>query len=256
MWIDSHAHLVSDGLYEDFDELVDNAQRNNIEKILIICGNLMEIKRALKKTEGNTMFDLAIGVHPGSVSDISNHEFKEMMTYLNHPQVVAVGEIGLDYYWTEESKPLQLQRFKEQIELANTHDLPIIVHVRSSIEDTLKMLQANPVDKKGVIHCYSETDEILKTLVNKGYYIGFGGIVTFKNGGNVREALDVCPHDRMLSETDSPYLAPVPKRGKRNEPSFVMHTAQYMASYLNLKEDELSTIFKSNYYRLFKRSQR
>lgn len=254
MWIDSHAHLMSDGLFEDFEELVENAENNKVKKILIICGTMNELKRALDKVENNSMFDLAVGVHPSDVSKVDKTEYQEMMSYLEHPQVVAVGEIGLDYYWSEEHKVLQNQRFKEQIELANKHDLPIIVHLRSSKEDIQETLRKNPVNKKGVIHCFTEEVEDMNQFLDLGFYIGFGGILTFKNGQNVRDSLCSCPQDRILSETDSPYLAPVPKRGKRNEPSFVIHSILEMAKLLEIDKEKFATQLEENYTRLFGRT--
>lgn len=256
MWIDSHVHLVSDELYDDFDELVDNMKENKVQKALIICGSLLEIERALNKVENDRMFDLAVGLHPGSVSDVNEEEFKEMMTYLTHPKVVAVGEIGLDYYWDESNKPLQIDRFKTQISLANKHDLPIIVHLRSSKEDLKEILMKNPVDNKGVIHCFSETIADAKQFIDMGYYLGYGGIATFKNGQNVRDALAVTPLNRILTETDAPYLAPVPKRGKRNEPSFVSYTGSELARLKEMNQNDFQVIVKENYYRLFRRSSK
>ena len=256
MWIDSHAHIMSDGLYEDFDQIVANAIENKVEKILIICGNMREIHRALEKTENNPMFDLAIGVHPSDVDEISEEEFSEMMTYLAHPQVVAVGEIGLDYYWSIDYKELQIRRFKEQIKIANQLDLPIIVHLRASKEDVLKILTENSVQKRGVIHCFTEEVEDMNNFLQLGFYIGFGGIITFKNGQNVRDALMACPQDRILSETDAPYLAPVPKRGKKNEPAYVMHSAKEIATLLQIEKKDLAGKLSTNYKRLFERSNR
>lgn len=254
MWIDSHAHLMSDGLYEDFDQLVINAKENNVKKILIICGNMKEVKRAFDKVENNPMFDLAIGVHPSDVADVSESEYQKMINYLDHPQVVAVGEIGLDYYWSTDHKELQIQRFKEQIELANKHNLPIIVHLRSSKEDILEILKKNTVKKHGVIHCFTEEVTDMKEFLKLGFYIGFGGIVTFKNGQNVRDSLLECPTDRILSETDSPYLAPVPKRGKRNEPAYVAHSIHEIGVLLELDDKDLSKQLNDNYKHLFERT--
>ena len=254
MIIDSHAHIMSDGLFEDFDELVVNAKENNVNKILIICGTMKELKRALEKAENNLMFDFAIGVHPSDVHEVSDDEYQKMMTYLSHPQVVAVGEIGLDYHWSIEHKNLQIKRFTEQIELANKFDLPIIVHLRSSKEDIFDILTKNPVIKKGVIHCFTEEVEDMKKFLDMGFYIGFGGILTFKNGQNVKDALMSCPQNRILSETDSPYLAPVPKRGKRNEPSYVTHSVKEMGHLLNLDEEKLLDKLKENYKNLFERT--
>lgn len=254
MWIDSHAHIMGDKLFDQFDEIKKNAINNNVKKILIICGNLIEIERAMKLVEKDTMFDLAIGVHPGSAHEIGEEEFNTMMTYLKHPQVVAVGEIGLDYYWSQDHTEIQKERFIQQIAIANKHNLPIIVHLRSSKEDILEILTNHPVDHHGVIHSYTEDVKSMKTLLDLGFYIGFGGILTFKNGENVQEAYKACPLDRVLSETDSPYLAPTPMRGKVNEPSFVVHTIDDMRKIKDQDEQEFATLLENNYKNLFTRT--
>ena len=254
MWIDSHVHLVSDELFDNFEALVENMKLNQVAKALIICGNLQEIHRALDKVESNNMFDLAVGLHPGSVANINQKEFEQMMEFLSHPKVVAVGEIGLDYYWDDSTKTLQKQRFIEQIKLANEKQLPIIVHLRSSVDDLKTILSSHPVDKKGVIHCFSETVEDAKQFLDLGYYLGYGGIATFKNGQNVRDAFLNTPLNRVLTETDAPYLAPVPKRGKQNQPAYVSYTGEYLASLCEKEAKEFQQIVKENYYRLFNNS--
>lgn len=253
-WIDSHCHMVSEGMLEFFEELKERCLENNVRKVLIICGSLDQVEQAIKLTENDPMFDLAVGIHPTTVHERSQEEFAAMMQYLDHPKVVAVGEIGLDYYWDETYKELQLQLFKQQIEIANEKQMPIIVHVRSSVEDTITTLSANPVDKKGVIHCFSEGSQEAKTLLDMGYFLGFGGILTFKNGDNVREALEVTPLNRVLIETDSPYLAPVPKRGKKNEPAFVMYVGEKMIELKKLRKLEIQEQVNKNYYQLFTKS--
>ena len=254
-WIDSHAHIVSKGLIEDFDEIVKNAIENNVKKICIICGSLNQIEEALKRVEGNTMFDLAVGIHPTTVHERSEEEFQAMMTYLDHPQVVALGEIGLDYYWDLTYKEEQMTMFKRQIELANEHQLPIITHMRNSWEDIYSTLLQNEVNNKGVIHCFSEGPEEAKKFLSLGYYLGFGGILTFKNGDNIRESLEVTPLDRILSETDSPYLAPVPKRGKRNEPAFVMYVGEKIGELNKLVPQKVQAQLIENYQRLFTKTK-
>lgn len=253
-WIDSHAHIVSDGLIEDFDEIVENAINNNVKKICIICGSLKQVKEALNRVEGNPMFDLAIGIHPTTVHERDEEEFEAMMTYLDHPQVVAVGEIGLDYYWDVSHKELQIEMFKKQIEIANKHKLPVIIHMRNSWEDIYTILESNKVNEVGVIHCFSEGPEEARKFLDLGYYLGFGGILTFKNGDNVREVLEMTPIDRILSETDSPYLAPVPKRGKRNEPSFVMYVGEKIGELNKTVPEDVMKQIIENYKSLFKKS--
>lgn len=250
-WIDSHAHIVSEGLIEDFETLIENAKTNNIGKICIICGSIEQVKTALKKVEHDPMFDLAIGIHPTSVQERSEAEFLEMMAYLDHPQVVALGEIGLDYYWDETYKAEQIVMLKRQIDYANQHKLPIAVHMRNSWEDVYEILKEKPVEAKGVIHCFSEGPDEAKKFLDLDFYLGFGGILTFKNGDNVRAVLEVTPHNRILTETDSPYLAPIPKRGKRNEPANVMYVGEKIGELNKEVPVEIQKVVKENYQNLF-----
>lgn len=254
-WIDSHAHMVSEGMLENFELLKQRSIEMNVGKILIICGDIEQVKTAIKLTENDDMFDLAIGVHPTTVQERSEEEFAQMMSYLDHPKVVALGEIGLDYYWDDTYKELQKEVLVKQIHLANEKDLPIIVHLRSSNDDLLQVLKDHPVNNKGVIHCFSEGSEEAKIYLEMGYYLGFGGILTFKNGDNVRESLAVTPDNRILSETDSPYLAPVPKRGKTNEPSFVSYVGEALSKERNTSSEEIQNTIKLNYSNLFIKSK-
>lgn len=249
-WIDSHAHLMSQGLVEDFTELKNRAIENNVQKICLICGSISEVFKALELVEGDEMFDLAIGVHPSSVKDIDEAEFNEMMHYLSHPQVKFLGEIGLDYYWDQSFNDLQIEYFTRQIEIANRHNLPIIIHMRDSSDAVYQVLTDNPVNKTGVAHCFTEDVASAKRFVDLGYYIGIGGIVTFKNGDNIRALVREIPFDKLLTETDSPYLAPVPYRGKRNESSYVMYVGEEIAKLKNLSNEEVQTQIINNYKKL------
>lgn len=258
-WIDSHAHLVSESLYENFDEYVQSAIDHDVNTINIICGTLDEVEKAIAKVENNPMFHLSIGVHPTSVSDISKEEMEAMMTYLSHPQVIAVGEVGIDYYWDDSTKALQHQRLIEQIRIANEANLPIIVHLRNNpenddaVQDLIRILKENEVFQRGVIHCYTDTVENAKIFLDMGYYLGYGGIMTFKNGGNVRDALAVTPIHRVLSETDSPYLAPVPKRGKQNQPAYVMYVGKALNDFFG---KDMMEQLQENYVSLFPKANR
>ncbi|MDE8040740.1 TatD family hydrolase [Erysipelothrix rhusiopathiae] len=257
-WIDSHAHIASEGLVESFDELVSNAKSEGIDKICIICGSLKEIEDALEKTKSDTdMFDLAIGIHPCDVKDAHEGDLEKMMAYLEHPQVVCVGEIGLDYYWDDSNREEQKAVFKRQLEIANEFGKPVAIHVRNgemnAMEDVLQILESHPARASGIVHCYSDTVENAKRLFELGFYIGVGGILTFKNGQNVRDVLNIAPIDRILTETDSPYLAPVPKRGKRNEPAFVRYTGEKIGELKDLTPQQVKSQIHQNYKTLFKR---
>ncbi|WP_342621658.1 TatD family hydrolase [Erysipelothrix sp. P66] len=257
-WIDSHAHIASKGLVESFEALVMNAKAEGIDKICIICGSVEEIEDALEKTKTNPeMFDLAIGIHPCDVKDSKEEELEKMMTYINHPQVVCVGEIGLDYYWDDSNREEQKEIFKRQISIANESGKPIAIHVRNgelnAMDDVIAILKTHPAAASGIVHCYSDTVENAQHLFDMGFYIGVGGILTFKNGQNVRDVLNIAPIDRILTETDSPYLAPVPKRGKRNEPAFVRYTGEKIGELKDLTPQEVRKQIHQNYKQLFKR---
>lgn len=250
IWIDTHAHILSDGLYDDFDHIIQNAKDHGVEKICIICGSLLEIERFMEVCADDEMFDLAIGVHPGSVKDISEAEFTQMMSYLTHPQVKFVGEIGLDYYWDESFNDIQKQFFIKQIELANEHDLPITIHMRESTDDVYEILKKHPVNKKGIAHCFTEDVASAQRFIDLGFYVGVGGIVTFKNGQNIRDLVLNLPFDKILSETDSPYLAPVPKRGKRNEPAYVSYVGEAIAELKDVSKETAQKQLFDNYLTL------
>lgn len=253
-WIDSHAHMVSEGMIEHFKDLKVRCIEENVKKVLIICGSLEQVESALSLTQDDDMFDLAIGVHPTTVHERTQDEFLSMMDYLDHPKVVALGEIGLDYYWDESHSELQKEMLVRQIEIANEKNLPIIVHLRSSHEDLSSLLKDHPVNQKGVIHCFSEDVEAANLYLDMGFYLGFGGILTFKNGDNVRDVLAITPLNRILSETDSPYLAPVPKRGKKNEPSYVAFVGESISNNLERPASLIQNAIINNYKRLFKKT--
>ncbi|HZJ86711.1 MAG TPA: TatD family hydrolase [Erysipelothrix sp.] len=253
-WIDSHAHIISERFEGEFETLKQNAIAHGVNKVCIICGNLHEIEVALSLVEKDDMFDLAVGVHPGNVKDISIGEFNAMMEYLHHPKVKFVGEIGLDYYWDQSFNELQKEMFAMQIGFANKFDLPIIIHMRESSDDVYEIIKKHPVNKTGVAHCFTEDVTSAKRFVELGYYIGIGGIVTFKNGDNIRALVKELPFDKLLSETDSPYLTPVPYRGKRNEPAYVSYVGEEIAKLKNLPIDTVQKQLKDNYEKLSKRS--
>ena len=173
-----------------------------------------------------------------------------MMSYLDEPQVKFVGEIGLDYYWDTSYTELQKEMFTKQIQYANAHNLPIAIHMRDSSDDVYEILKKHPVNRKGIAHCFTEDVESAKRFVDMGYYIGVGGIVTFKNGENIRNLVTELPQDRLLSETDSPFLAPQPYRGKKNQPAYVSYVGKEIAKLKGLTESEVQAIIYDNYHRI------
>lgn len=252
-WLDSHAHLVSDELFENFEVIRENAIESGIDKICIICGSLDEFNRAIRVIGDDDLFDLALGIHPSSVNETSESDLDALMSHLDHPKVGFVGEIGLDFYWDQSFNERQKHFFIKQIEYANRYQKPIIIHMRNSSDAVYEILNANPVVMKGIAHCFTESITSAKRFVDLGYLIGVGGIVTFKNGQNIRDMVDFFDLSVLLTETDSPYLAPHPNRGKRNEPAYVSYVGATIAQIKNLSEEDVKKQIRSNYENLIKR---
>ena len=229
--LDSHCHINDESYLEDLDEVLDRMVTNKVTKAMLVCVSLDDYKRSLDiKKEGIT-FKKAIGVYP---------EYTNM----------SVGEIGLDYHWYKDTKEAQKELFIRQIKIANELNKPVIVHAREALGDTYQILKDNPC--RGVLHCYSGSYELAKEFVKLGYYISIGGPVTFKNAKEPLEVAKNIPLDKLLIETDSPYLTPVPNRGKRNEPSNVVFTAKKIMEVRGLDEETFLAQINKNYDDLFK----
>lgn len=254
-WLDSHAHLVIDELFEDFEVLRENAIKSGIDKICIICSSLNEFDRAISVIGNDDLFDLALGIHPSSANKISEAELDALMMNLNHPRVGFVGEIGLDFYWDQSFNEQQLHFFIKQIEYANEYHKPIIIHMRSSSDETYEVLKDHPVAMRGIAHCFTESVDSAQRFVDLGYLLGVGGIVTFKNGQNIKDLVEHFDLSVLLTETDSPYLAPQPNRGKRNEPSYVSYIGSTIAKIKGISEDDVKKQVRTNYESLIKRGK-
>lgn len=252
-WIDSHAHLVSEQLVDDFPDIRKNAQEQGITKICIICGSVSEIEQAMLLCEHDELFDLAIGIHPSDSQKVSDKELNRIESYLSAPNVVAVGEIGLDYYWDTSFNEVQKEILIHQIGWANQYRLPICVHMRNSYADIRDILQRVPADRCGVLHCFSEGQQQAQEALAMGYHLGFGGVITFKNAQSLRDVVSATPIDRMLSETDSPYLTPHPYRGKTNQPAYVRYVGEAIAAIKNISHETAQAQLAKNYLALFGR---
>ncbi len=197
------------------------------------------------------------GISPNDVPENSKsiktmlQEIESMLQQNENKKIVAVGEIGLDYYWNKENKEIQKEMFEKQIELANIYKLPIVIHTREAVQDTLEMLKKNEVSKKGVFHCCPLNRELVKEALKLGYYISFAGPITFKNSKNAEEIVSMVPIDKILIETDSPYLAPEPKRGTRNDSRNVKLVAQKIAEFKNIPLEEVAKITYENAIKIF-----
>ena len=250
--IDTHSHVTCERLVGRIDEIVANAKAHNIEKILIVCCSESEARLAIQAAEKYDIFDCAFGYHPENVDDINEHDFEILKDILANPHMVALGEIGLDYYWVSDNKEKQKELFIRQIQLANQLQLPILVHMRDATQDTIEILRQNPC--KGIMHCYSGSAETSKILLKMGFYLSFAGPLTFKNAKDAPEVCRQAPIDRIFVETDAPYLTPHPFRGKENEPAYVHLTFEKVCEIKEMEPQVLMDQMKENYRRLFTKS--
>lgn len=250
MIIDTHAHITCDALYERIEEVIQHAKDAKIEKILIICTNIKEAHRAISLAKEDGMFDVAVGFHPCDLYDVNEDDFKQLEQLIALPEVVAVGEIGLDYYWKDVDPQTQKDGFIRQIELANRIHKPILIHMREATKDTIEILQEHS-KVSGIMHCYSGSIETAKEVLKLGMYISVGGPLTFKNARGLPEVIKDVPLERLFVETDSPYLTPHPFRGKQNEPQYLIHTFAKLCEIKELNEQEVSNQMRKNYQELF-----
>lgn len=248
-WVDSHCHIYSEEFKDCFDEIITHALQNRVVQLLAICCTIEECERALAEEETRIPIDLAVGFHPGDIKYECAWDRLEKL--VENPRVRAVGEIGLDYYWDKDNKAEQKEALIRQIELANKVDKPIIVHSRDAMQDTIEILQKHPVNRKGILHCFSGSVESAQILLKMGYTISLAGPVTFKKSVTPKEVAKMLPLDRILTETDCPYLTPEPYRGKRNEPAYVIYTAKTICELKNVDEETFQKACLANYQALF-----
>ena len=246
MIIDTHTHLDNGKYCNILDEVLKRADEKGVKKFIIPAADPNDLQRAIKLSEENENIFFAVGVHP---IDVEKYDKKYLLDNITHPKCVAVGEIGLDYHYTKETKEAQIEMFKEQIEIALEYDKPIIVHIREASLDSLNILQAYPT-LRGVLHCFNADEQLLKLKEN--FYYGIGGVITFKNARKLVEVFPKIPKSRVLIETDSPYLTPHPYRGQLNEPSYTTLVAQKIAELWECEVKEVEEITTKNAEELFK----
>ena len=240
MIFDSHAHYDADQFNEDRDELLKSMPEHGVGTILNVGADWDSVTEAVQLAQKYPHVYAAVGMHPDEVGDLDEERFAFMEAQCHQDKVVAVGEIGLDYYWDTESHEVQKKWFLKQLDLARRLDLPVIIHSRDAAEDTLQIMKEYGKGLRGVIHCFSYSKELAEEYVKLGFHIGIGGVVTFKNGKKLKEIAAAIPLDRILLETDCPYLAPEPYRGKRNSSLYIPQIAQAIADIkgVTLKKDE------------------
>ncbi|PIT19903.1 DNAase [Snodgrassella communis] len=249
MLIDSHCHLNMPELAARLPQILENMAQADIRQAIAISVDKTSAAEVLALAEQHTNLFASVGVHPEDQNSVEI-SLDEFIVAAQHPKVVGIGETGLDYHWCSGDLTWQHARFRTHIQASNHTGLPLIIHTRDAGADTLRLLRENQA-QQGVIHCFTEDTAFAKAVLDLGFYISFSGIVTFKNARQIQEACRYVPLDRILVETDAPYLAPVPKRGKPNEPAYVRYTAEFVAQ---LRGDSITTIEKAttaNTYRLF-----
>ncbi|MBH9739559.1 TatD family hydrolase [Vibrio navarrensis] len=255
MFVDSHCHLDKlnyDDLHLDIADVINKAKQVNVDQLLSVGVTLDSFPKMLEMIEPFDNVRASCGVHPLDVeSDFCLATLKE---YASHPKVVAVGETGLDYHYQPETAALQRTRFEQHVELAVELNKPLIIHTRQAREDTLSILKSGAAEQcGGVIHCFTEDMPFAQAAMELGFYISISGIVTFRQATELKEVVKNLPLDRLLIETDSPYLAPVPHRGKENQPAFVVEVAAYIAQLKGISLAELAQKTSQNYRDLFLR---
>ena len=251
MIFDSHAHYDSKQFDEDRDQILGSMQENGIGTIVNSGADWNSVTEVVDMAQQYSFMYAAVGMHPDEVGDLSEERFAILKSQCQKEKVVAVGEIGLDYYWDTQSHEVQKKWFVRQLELAREMDLPVIIHSRDAAEDTLQIMKKHAQGLRGVIHCFSYSKELAKEYIKMGFYIGIGGVVTFKNGKKLKEIAQEIPLERILLETDCPYLAPVPYRGERNSSLYIPHIAQEIANLRGITYEEVVAQTEQNGKDLF-----
>ncbi len=246
MYIDTHTHFIDE---EEYQTEITNALNLGVKELILVCTNEAEKDRALKYR--SDVVKLAYGIYPNDKNEIDEKELEKLDLLMSDDTFIALGEIGLDYHYYKDNKECAKELLIRQIEIANKRNKPIIIHTRESIGDIYEILKKYDNKRKGVIHCFTGSLEMAKSFIKLGYYISFGGVLTFKNSINVKESLKGIDLNYVLFETDAPYLTPVPFRGKVNHTYYVKYVYEYAAELLGIELKELQKIVYQNYLRLF-----
>lgn len=252
--VDSHCHLDDEQFNTDRDETIQRAVDAGVARMLAIGTGEgpPDLESALRLADCYPMLLASAGIHPQYASKASDADFIRLAELLKHPKCVALGEIGLDYYWKPYDKDQQARVFVTQMQIAEQARKPVIIHTRDSWTDTIALLRAHwaPTGLPCIMHCFTGGPDEVREALDLGFYISFAGVVTYPKAQNVQESAKLVPLDRLLFETDAPYLPPVPYRGKRNEPSYVAHTAAFIANLRNVPGEEIAQAAVSNFDRI------
>ena len=249
--IDTHCHLEMDAFDGDRDDVIKRAQEAGLEAIITIGSDFDGNRGGVALAEKYDFIFAAVGMHPHDAKDLTQSAFDQIKIWSTHRKVVAIGEIGLDYHYDHSPREIQRYAFRQQLDYAKETGLPVCIHSREAKEDTLRILNESGV-KQGVMHCFSGDRDMAEVVLAMGFHISIAGPVTFKKSSQLREVAKIIPDERLLVETDAPYLAPEPYRGKRNEPAFVVHTARLLAELRGVSPEDIDRITTTNAKRLFK----
>ena len=248
-WLDSHCHINDKAFKDDLDVVLQNMVDSDVKKAMLISSYIDDYEYGFSISHPEISLKHSLGIYPGDVNDVDEKMFDRFVELYKEDRCEAIGEIGLDYYWDKDNKERQKEIFERQLIIAKELNKPIIVHSRDAIQDTYDLMKKHRVN--GVMHCYSNSAEMAKEFVKLGYYISISGTITWKNAREPLEVIKVVPLDRLLIETDCPYLTPAPNRGKRNEPAYVVYTGKKIAEELNIDEETFKKQLNENYHRLF-----
>lgn len=248
MFIDTHCHVFSE-YYDNIDEVVNQCKKNNVNRIIVNGCDINSNKEVLELVNKYDVIYGAIGFHPTELDDFKDEYFEFLENNISNPKIVAIGEIGLDYYYDNTDKNKQKEIFKRQLDIANKYSKPIIVHSRNSIQDTYNILKE--YNLFGSIHCFSGSVEMAREFIKIGYKLGIGGIITYKNAKNIREVVKNIDLSYILLETDSPYLTPSPYRGKINSPQYIPLIASTIADIKNISINDVSKVTTANAEEIF-----
>ena len=254
MLVDSHCHIDFEDYADRIPQILEGMASNQVTHALCVCVNLADFPRVLALAERYAQLFASVGVHPDQAEN-GDPAVKDLVERAQHPKVVAIGETGLDYFRQNGDLEWQRTRFRTHIRAARECRKPLIIHTREAAADTLRiMAEENAAEASGVMHCFTETLEVAQAAMELNFYISFSGIVTFKNAHTIKEVAQAVPLERMLVETDSPYLAPVPQRGKTNEPAWVRYVAEEIARLRGISLEAVAEATTANFFRLFKPS--
>lgn len=251
MYVDSHCHLDFPELAGRLPQVLENMDANRVSHALCVCVELEKFPDVLAVAERGANLVASVGVHP-DYENIREPSAEELVDLARHPKVVAIGETGLDYYRLQGDLEWQRSRFRTHIRAARATAKPLIIHTRAAAEDTLRIMgEEGAAAAGGVMHCFTESWDVAQAALELGFYLSFSGIVTFKNARALQDVAVRMPLERMLIETDSPYLAPVPHRGKSNEPAWVRHVGEFIAQLRGVSPEQIGQATTENYFNLF-----